>query len=157
ESITTPAGEKVAIITGGVNVIVQGLSTDNLPQVLGPLGDVDIEADRVVIWGADLSGLNGAAQDNNAPLQIYMEGNIIFRQGDRTVYADQMFYDVPTHRSTILNAELLTPVPQRGAINQYTGLVRLRAAAMHQLDESHFLAQDALFTTSRLEVPTYAL
>src|SRR5262249_40390890 len=89
ESITTPAGEKVAIITGGVNVIVQGLSTDNLPQVLGPLGDVDIEADRVVIWGADLSGLNGAAQDNNAPLQIYMEGNIIFRQGDRTVYADQ--------------------------------------------------------------------
>ena len=28
------------------------------------------------------------------PLEIYMEGNIVFRQGDRTVYADRMFYDV---------------------------------------------------------------
>jgi hypothetical protein len=158
ESTQSPSGESAVIVSGGVNVVIQGLSTDmNLPASLGPLGDIDIEADRVVIWGVDVNGaLSGATQQSNAPLQIYMEGNIVFRQGDRTVYADRMFYDVPTQRGTILNAELLTPVPQQGPI-QYIGLVRLRAAAIRQLDAAHFVAQQGMFTTSRIEEPSYAL
>ena len=160
ESFTSPTGEPAAIFSGGVNVVVQGLSSpsaDSLPQTLGPLGDIDIEADRIVIWGANLSGgLSGATQQSNEPLEIYMEGNIVFRQGDRTVFADRMFYDVRRQLGTILNAELIAPVPQQG-INQYSGLVRLRAAAIRQLDQSHFQAQQGLFTTSRLEEPSYAL
>src|SRR6185503_2706038 len=77
ESAQSPSGESAVIVSGGVNVVIQGLSTDmNLPTSLGPLGDVDIEADRVVIWGVDVNGaLSGATQQSNAPLQIYMEGN----------------------------------------------------------------------------------
>jgi hypothetical protein len=157
ESIQTPTGEHVVVVSGGVNVVVQGLSSDSLPQTLGPLGDIDIEADRVVVWGVDTSGgLNGATQQAGAPLEIYMEGNIVFRQGDRTVYADRMFYDVRQQIGTILNAELLTTVPQAGNY-QYPGLVRLRAAALRQLDQAHFLAQQGMFTTSRIEEPSYAV
>jgi hypothetical protein len=156
ETLTTPAGENVAVISGGVNVVVQGLSVENLPATLGPLGDIDIETDRVVIWGLDTSaGLSGATQPSNQPLEIYMEGNIVFRQGDRTVYADRMFYDVKRQIGTIINGELIAPVPQ---INNTAsvGLVRLRAAAMRQLDNAHFVAQNGLVTTSRLEDPSYA-
>ena len=46
-----------------------------------------------------------------------MEGNIVFRQGDRTVYADRMFYDARRQIGTILNAELLTPAAASGRLS----------------------------------------
>jgi hypothetical protein len=85
-----------------------------------------------------------------------MEGNIEFRQGDRIVYADRMFYDVRRQTGIILGAELLTPLPATDE-DQYQGLVRLRAAVIRQLDAAQFVAHDALITTSRLEVPSYHL
>ena len=93
-------------------------------------------------------------QSQETPLEIYMEGNIEFRQGDRVVYADRMYYDVRRQIGVILNAELLTPLPRTEDF-EYQGLVRLRAAAIRQLDESHFTATNALVTTSRLEEPSY--
>jgi hypothetical protein len=153
---TTPAGETVIIANGGINVIVQGLTVEGLPDYFGPIGDVDIETDRAVIWGIDLANLGQSTQRADLPLEIYMEGNIVFRQGDRTIYADRMYYDVLRRRGMILNAEVLTPLPQNGA-DIYQGLVRLRAAAVRQLSTSQFVAQDALLTTSRLEEPSYHL
>lgn len=157
EWLTTPDGENAAVISGGVNVVVQDLSVDGLPAAFGPLGNVDIETDRAVIWtrGIDTSHLGELTQQGDLPLEIYMEGNIVFRQGDRTVYADRMFYDVRRQVGVILNAELLTPLPELGGY-QYQGLVRLKAAALRQLDQSHFVAQNGLVTTSRLEEPSYA-
>ncbi len=157
EWLTTPQGENVAVISGGVNVVVQGITVDGLPDAFGPLGNVDIETDRVVIWtsGVNTSGLSELTQQGDRPLEIYMEGNIVFRQGDRTVYADRMFYDVRRQVGVVLNAELLTPLPQLGGY-QYQGLVRLKADALRQLDASHFVAQNGLMTTSRLEEPSYA-
>jgi hypothetical protein len=156
DPIRTPQGENILVVNGGINVIVQGLSVDGLPDYLGPLGDVDIETDRAVIWGIDVSNFDQSSQPADMPLEIYMEGNIVFRQGDRTVYAERMFYDIRNRRGLILGAEVLTPLPQTGP-DQYQGLVRLKAAAVRQLDQSHFVAQDALITTSRLEEPSYHL
>ena len=151
-----PAGGRVAIVSGGIRVLVEGLPAGDVPAALGPLGTVDITTDRAVIWTADdmhqLSSESFQAQD--APLEIYMEGNIEFRQGDRVVYADRMFYDVRRQIGVILNAELLTPLPKYED-KQYQGLVRLKAGAIRQLDESHFAATDAVLTTSRMEEPTY--
>jgi hypothetical protein len=152
----SPTGENVVIVEGGIVVVIQGLTVPGLPESIGPIGDVDIETDRAVIWGLDPSTLGNAVQPADAALEIYMEGNIEFRQGDRTVYADRMFYDARSKRGIILNAEVLTPLPQ-SLEEQYPGLVRLRAAAVRQLDESHFIAQDAILTTSRLEEPSYHL
>jgi hypothetical protein len=155
-TVTTPGGENVAVIDGGVNVVIQGLSLDGVPQEFGPLGDVDIETDRAVIWGVPALSDIGSAQPAELPLEIYMEGNIIFRQGDRTIYADRMFYDVRRQIGIVLNAELITPVPQVDDL-RYSGLVRLRAAAIRQLDQQRFVAQGGLITSSLLEEPSYAL
>ncbi|HEX6963395.1 MAG TPA: organic solvent tolerance protein OstA [Lacipirellula sp.] len=147
-------GRRVTVASGGVRVLIEGLSAEGLPAQFGPLGQIDISTDRAVIWHADNGGLNSGVQAQDAPLEVYMEGNIEFRQGDRIVYADRMFYDVRRQIGVILNAELLTPLPQIGEY-QYPGLVRLKAAAIQQLDASHFSATNALVTTSRLEEPAY--
>ena len=155
EFIPNRAGESVAVISGGVNVIVQGLSIEGVPEFLGPLGDVDIDADRVVIWG--IEGFSGAIdQPTDLPLEIYMEGNIVFRQGERISFADRMFYDVRRQIGTMLNAELITPLPAVDG-QRYEGLVRLRAAAVRQLDANRFVAQNGSVTTSRIEEPAYEL
>jgi hypothetical protein len=158
EILSPPEGGNVIVISGGVNVVVEGLSVEGLPTQLGPIGTVDIETDRAVIWTSDLGtgGLGQVTQQSDRPLEIYMEGNIVFRQGDRIVYADRMFYDARRQLGVILNAELLAPPPPIDGF-QYPGLVRLRAAALRQLDQSRFVAQDAFITTSRLEEPSYHL
>jgi hypothetical protein len=151
-----PSGENAAIISGGIRLLIEGLPTGGLPPGLGPLGVVDISTDRAVVWASGVStGIGGAGvQSQDAPLEIYMEGNIEFRQGDRVVYADRMFYDVRRQIGVILNAELLTPLPSIDGYN-YPGLVRLKADAIRQLDDTHFSATNALVTTSRLEEPAY--
>ncbi len=121
------------------------LATSTSKPIVSSSGDTTLAAAR-----------SGATQQADRPLEIYMEGNIVFRQGDRTFFADRMFYDVRQQLATVINGELLTSIPQRG-IHQYTGLVRLRADSIRQLDQNHFLAQNGLFTTSRLEEPSYAL
>ena len=151
-----PNGESALIVSGGVRVVVDGLTAEGLPTGFGPIGSIDISTDRAVVWttGADSSFGPGGIQSSDTPLEIYMEGNIEFRQGERVVYADRMFYDVRRQIGVILNAELLTPLPKLDGY-KYQGLVRLKAAAIRQLDASHFTATDALVTTSRLEEPAY--
>lgn len=151
-----PNGENITVVSGGIRVLIEGLTADNLSEAVGPIGTIDISTDRVVIWhgGAELGLGSSTVQSQDTPTEIYMEGNIEFRQGDRTVYADRMFYDVRRQIGIILNAELLTPLPKTDDLD-YQGKVRLRASAIRQLDKSHFSAINAQVTTSRFEEPSY--
>jgi hypothetical protein len=152
-----PTGEKAITVSGGMRLLVEGLPTTGVPAAFGPVGTVDITTDRAVIWtaGGELGFGGGQSfQSQDTPLEIYMEGNIEFRQGDRVVYAERMFYDVRRQVGVILNAELLTPLPKTKDFD-YQGIVRLKAAAIRQLDAANFSATDALVTTSRLEEPSY--
>jgi hypothetical protein len=141
--------QQVAVIDSGVNVIVENVSVQNMP-----LGTIDILTDRLIIWtnGDQTPDLqNGPSQDNRAPLEFYMEGNIVFRQGSRTIYANRMYFDVPNNVGTIINAELLTPV------KNYDGLLRLHADIIRQSGADHFVAENSFVTSSRLGVPGYRL
>ncbi|MCA9267414.1 MAG: hypothetical protein KDA41_03040, partial [Planctomycetales bacterium] len=58
--------EWVAAISGGVNLIVEGLPD---------LGTIDVSTDRLVIWTAGVQSpdlLGEALQSNDTPLEIYM-------------------------------------------------------------------------------------
>jgi hypothetical protein len=127
---------------------------ENVPQlgVLDP-GAVTILTDRAVIWtntpGGDLAA--GAAAAGDAMWEFYLEGNIVFRQGDRVIYADRMYYNATQEYGVVLSAEILTPAPG------YEGLVRLKADVLQQLSRQTFVAQGAAITSSRLGVPRYWL
>ncbi len=154
--ITLASGEKAAILSGGARLLIEGLSSSRVSADFGPLGIVDISADRVVVWASGVTGSGGNAglQAPDQPLEVYMQGNIEFRQGDRVVFADEMFYDARRQIGVILNAEMLTPLPTIDGYN-YPGLVRFKANAIRMLDDTHFSAHNALVTTSRLGHPAY--
>lgn len=135
----------IAIIESGVNLIVDGL-----PK----LGSVDVSADRLVIWTVGLHELDLSGQtfqDEKIPLEIYMEGNIVFRQGERVIYADRMYYDVGNQVGMVLGAEMLTPV------RSYQGLLRLRAEILRQTGPDRYLARNTYITSSRMGRPRYRI
>ncbi|MBX7164850.1 MAG: organic solvent tolerance protein OstA [Pirellulales bacterium] len=137
--------EWIVTVDSGINLIIDGIDE---------LGSVDITTDRIVIWtrGLDQPDLQGqVAQSGNTPLEIYMEGNIVFRQGERVVYAERMYYDATNQRGTVLGAEVLTPVPE------YLGLLRLKANVLQQVNRDQFYAQDGFITSSRIGQPGYRL
>ena len=137
--------EQVTMFTSGIQVIVEGLDE---------LGTVTMETDRLVIWSprVDFGNANAASmQLGDGQYEFYLEGNIVFRQGDRVIYADRMFYNVARESGVVLSAELLTPIPD------YQGLVRLKADVLQQLDRQHFQAYGAALTSSRLGIPRYWL
>ncbi len=133
----------VAVIDSGVNVIVDGIAG---------FRTLDVLTDRLVIWttSPQTPDLNRPTlQDQRTPLEFYMEGNIVFREGERTIYADRMYYDVPNHVGTILNADVLTPV------RSYQGLLRLHAEVVQQTAPDRYLAKNAFLTSSRMGDPGY--
>ncbi len=149
----------IAVIDSGVNLIVENLPLSGgagpVPGLeLPSLISIDVSADRIVIWTVGLEELDlggNKLQADNIPLEVYMEGNIVFRQGDREIQADRMYYDVNNQVGTILNAELLTPV------SKYEGLLRLKAEVLRQTGRDRFFAQSAFVTSSRLGFPSYRL
>ncbi len=140
--------QNLVVITQGVNVVVEGMAA--------PLGTIDVSADRVVIWTDDWQGSgeqdqSQQLQSEDRPLELYMEGNIIFRQGERTIFANRMYYDVSNQVGIVLDAEVLTPAPM------YEGLLRLQTQTLHQTGEDRFFAEDSFITSSRMGKPGYRL
>ena len=70
-----------------------------------------LSADRLVMWTRrprePLMGGEGMVQSDDTPLELYLEGNIVFRQGDRVLYAQRMYYDVRRQVGVVLDAEML--------------------------------------------------
>jgi hypothetical protein len=148
--------EAKLIVNQGVAMMIEGLTVrnGNVPGVgSGPL-TLDLSADRVVIWtlATRQPDVNTPlSQDQNQPLELYMEGNIVFRQGEREIRADRMYYDVRNQVGTVLQADMLTPAPG------YEGKVRLHAGVLQQIGEDRFRAEDVFVTSSRLGIPRYRL
>lgn len=155
---TSEGGEAVGVLSGGATLVISGIAVPGTPAAAGSVDRVELEADRVVVWTSGVGGLTTGRieQSGDQPLELYLEGNIVFRQGERTIYAQRMFYDARRETGVILDAELLTPLPEIDGY-QYRGLVRLKADALRQLEDSRYVAENAMFTTSRLEEPTYSL
>jgi len=133
--------EQIVFINTPITVNIAGLDT---------LGDVTLETDRAVIWTPlSVSGANPANPLGDGPWELYLEGNIVFRQGDRVIYADRMYYNVIQEYGVVLQAEMLTPVPE------YQGLIRLKADVLQQVNRQRFEATGAAITSSRIGIPRY--
>jgi hypothetical protein len=145
-------GESIVVARGGVTVLVRDVQAQLPGGERLDLGTVSLSADKVVGWLPLVTGLfSGTSSLEQAEGEFYLEGNIVFRQGDRVVYADSMYYNVTREYGMVLSAEAITPVPE------YDGLVRLKADVLQQVASGEFIAFDAAVTTSRMGVPRYWL
>ncbi len=149
----------IGLITNGFTLLIEGVQFDGSgtdPKGGSLLsGDtLDISADRAVIWTANYdeiaSNREGVSADK-LDIEIYLEGNIVFLEGNRSILAKKMYYDVKNRIGYILDAELLSPAPG------YDGLLRLKAEAMRQIGPSRYAATNSYITTSRLGEPSYRI
>ncbi|MGE0376568.1 MAG: hypothetical protein AB7I48_12510 [Planctomycetaceae bacterium] len=152
ESEHTVPPELIVTITRGVNIVVEGV-----PVSLGgvtQLGTIDLSADQAVIW-TDASRIEdlsfGADLDPNTPFQVYLEGNIVVRQGDNVIRSSHGFYDVRDEQGMFYNVELRTFLPE------LEGAVRLRADRIRQINRDSYHARNAWVTGSQFGKPGYRL
>ncbi|MEK6235099.1 MAG: LptA/OstA family protein, partial [Planctomycetales bacterium] len=138
--------EQATIITGGVNLLIEGLEAESF----GEVGTLDLAAERMIIWtegGLDLTG--ATRQEGGGRIEVYLEGNVVLRQGPREIYAKRVYYDVTRNQGVILDAELLTPLPP------FDGRIRIKADVIRQFARDRFVASGAWVSTSELARPTY--
>lgn len=147
-------GESITQIKGGFKLVVQGIQVARADGSVEEFGTVSLEADNAVMWlrsDGPINLLEGFSSTPDRPVELYLEGNIVFFQDNRVIYADRMYYNVSSEYGMVLSAEVLTPVPQ------YQGLLRLKADVLQQRDSRNFKAFGAAVTSSRLGVPRYWL
>jgi hypothetical protein len=144
ETITVSANEKAYVITGGINLIIYNVEG---------IGTVDILTDRMIIWrttadGRDLSQ-GELTESAGEPLELYMEGNVIVRQGLRTIECKQMYYDVGRNLAVAYDAEL------EGEHPQLSSPIYFRARRLRQVAEGKFIAERTQVTPSPFANPGY--
>ena len=82
---------------------------------------------------------------------IYMSGNVVMTEGQRTVRADEIYYDYKNKKAIIINA-----VMRNFDINK--GIpIYVRASKLLQLAENKFSAKNAILTTSEFYIPQISL
>jgi hypothetical protein len=162
---TDGSDNMMIIVRGGVNITAEQPGQ----------GTVDISADSAVIW-TRIGGPAGAPaqrldQPADAPLEVYLEGNVIFRQdrrlvagnGDqKTVRARQFYIDLRTQWFRALSAELdlfdarlLSPIKTFGEeIQQYRPIVGRNEKGL-LFGPTEIRAERTLVTGSRFPVPGY--
>ncbi len=140
ETVRLSPTEQALVFTGGINAVLQEPGDE----------PIDILADRMVLWTRPLSDL-AAQQGQQPPLQLYLEGNVIFRQGDRTAEMNQLYYDADRHAGIATDATLYA------YHEKLQGPVFVRARRLRQLAENIFLGHYTQITPSRFPLPTYAL
>ncbi|MCH7685580.1 MAG: hypothetical protein IH899_02680 [Planctomycetes bacterium] len=146
---TTPP-EQVTVLTGGINLLIDGMDE---------YGTIDMSADRMVIWtrARESNGLETeTVQTRDEPFQVYLEGNIVLRQGQNVVRANRAIYDAKEDRALMYDAELKMYVPAlRGDLR--IRAIRLRADQLRQRSRVSFHAQNAWLSASRFGKPGYRL
>lgn len=146
-------GENVLEMRGGFRLVVEGIRLQQPDGRVLDFGSISLEADNAIVWLRNQGGdpFAGLQSSPDKPIEMYLDGNIVFNQGNRVIYADRMYYNVSSEYGMVLSAEMLTPVPQ------YQGLMRLKADVLQQFDRRNFKAYGAALTSSRLGVPRYWL
>jgi hypothetical protein len=136
--------EKAWVITGGINLIIYNVEG---------VGTVDILTDRMVMWRttADARDLSQGEITQSAaePLELYLEGNVIVRQGLRTIECKQMYYDVGRNILVAYDAEMEAENPELGTP------IYFRARKLRQVAEGKYIAEKTQVTGSPFPSPGY--
>ena len=164
-NVTKKGNLNSAVFKNGITVLIDGAEKELEEKALQEnrldrleairdfqLGLIEISADRMVVWSdQDLSGINDQRSLNlkDHQMELYLEGDIVFRQGNQKVYASKMYFDVSRRRGYIREAEVFASFPND------EGLLRLRAEEIRMPAEGTMLASDTFVTTSRIGEPLY--
>ncbi len=144
------SGAELITIIGRIYILWQQGDVDGRPSKL-----YELQADSVVIWrgGTDAAqpGGGAAAIEETGVSEIYVAGDVHFRQGQRTIRADELYYDLRHERGLARNVVMRTFDPARNVP------IYVRAKQLRQVGENEFVAEDIALTTSEFWTPQLSL
>jgi len=119
-------------------------------------GLLELQADNAVIFFSeeDLPAddrKSGTEEVLSGAQAIYMSGDIVLTKGQRTIRADEIYYDFQQQKAIALNA-VMRNFDTREGIPIY-----VRAAKLRQIAENEFAADDITLTTSEFYLPQVSL
>jgi hypothetical protein len=119
-------------------------------------GLLELQADNAVIFLSEEESPGGnrkdATEDMLMAMQaIYMSGDIVLTNGQRTIRANEMYYDFQEKKAIAINA-VMRNFDTRQGIPIY-----VRAAKLRQIAENEFVADDITLTTSEFYLPQVSL
>jgi hypothetical protein len=115
-------------------------------------GLLELQADNAVVWYSEGSGPRapeakpGGAITENLKA-IYLSGDVVMTSGQRTIRADQIYYDFEQKKALVVNAEMRSFDVIRGIP------IYVRASKLRQLAEDKFAGEDITLTTSEFYLP----
>jgi len=115
-------------------------------------GLLELQADNAVIFLSaeqlpEGGGKSGAEDTLTGVQAIYMSGDVVMTRGQRTIRADEIYYDFERKKAIALNV-VMRNFDTREGIPIY-----LRAAKLRQMAENEFAADDITLTTSEFYLP----
>ncbi len=120
---------------------------------------LELQADNAVIFyaseqlkvGQEVQGGPGDVLARGSVEAIYLSGDVVMTEGQRTVRSDEMYYDFLRKKAIAINAVMRTFDAERG-IPSY-----VRAAKLHRIAENVFAAENATLTSSEFYLPQISL
>ena len=142
EADKTAEGEDVMTVMGGFY----------LWQKQDEGGLLELQADNAVVWYAEGPEPRGPEAEEGSAVRenmkaIYLSGDVVMTSGQRTIRADQIYYDFEQNKALIVNAEMRSFDVTRGIP------IYVRAAKLRQLAENKFSGEDITLTTSEFYLP----
>jgi hypothetical protein len=151
---------------GGEAIKVEGDDKEKIVTVIGRFylyqkqdekgGLLELQADNAVIF---LSGQQPPADDGKSRAKdmltgmqaIYMSGDVVMTKGQRTIRADEIYYDYQKKQAIAINAVMRNFEPSEGIP------IYVRAKKLRQMAENEFAADDITLTTSEFYLPQISL
>ncbi len=111
----------------------------------------ELEADNLVLWrypkDANRVGTDSLPGQRQGVDEIYVSGDVHIRQGQRTIRANQLYYDLRQQRGLIDDAVMRTFDPLRNIP------IYVRADRLRQVAANEFEAHGVTLTTSEFHTP----
>ncbi len=136
--------EKVALLFGQVGVMFTDPQSGRSMSLTAQNAVVFLAADQV-------SSPAFNRVDSGAVRGIYLEDNVVATDGQYTIRAPRVYYDLTTNKAVVLEAVMYTWDIKR-QIPLY-----VRAERIHQVARDRWMAQEAQVTTSEFAVPHLAI
>ncbi|HUT30333.1 MAG TPA: hypothetical protein VMX13_11130 [Sedimentisphaerales bacterium] len=127
-------------------------------------GLLELRSDNAVIWyrqgdskaeadagGAVESGSFSSFSAGGSVTAIYMSGDVELTEGQRTVRADELYYDFEQKKALAVNAVLRSFDAKRGIP------IYVRAAKLRQLAENKFSGENVTLTSSEFHLPQVSI
>jgi hypothetical protein len=112
---------------------------------------VEIRADTLVLWRRATDAVQAPSglmpTQEQGVSEIYVSGDVFLTQGQRTVRAAELYYDLRNHRGLVKDAVMRTFDPSRDTA------IYVRAKELRQSSASRYEANDVSLTTDAFWTP----